>query len=67
MKRKWLIELRKKNDLTQDQLAEKCGITQMMIANIESGIRRPSPKTAQKIAEILKFNWTKFYEESKET
>ena len=67
MKRKWLIELRLKKEYTQEQLAEMCDTTQMTISNIENGTRRPSTKLAKKYARILGFDWTKFYEDSKET
>lgn len=61
-KRQWLIDLREKKDLTQEQMAVLCETTQMNISHIENGVRRPSPELAQRIAKILKFKWTKFYE-----
>ena len=66
MKREWLIQSRKEKGITQEELAELCDSTQMMISNIENGIRRPSPELAQKIASVLGFDWTKFYENQKE-
>lgn len=63
MKRDWLIVLRQKKELSQDELAKLCNTTQMTISNIENGNRRPSPNLAQKLAKVLKFDWTKFYEE----
>ena len=63
MERTWLIDLRKKANLTQEELGEKCGVTQMMISNIELGTRRPSVKLAQSLAIILGFDWFKFYED----
>lgn len=63
MKREWLIGLRIKKKLSQDELANMCGVTQMTISNIESGRRRPSPKLAKQLAKIFKFKWTKFYDE----
>ena len=44
-------------------MAKQIGATQQMYNYIESGKRRPSPELAQKIAKVLKFDWTKFYEE----
>lgn len=64
MKREWLIELRIKKKFTQEQLAIICGTTQMNISSIENGTRRPSTELAQKLAKVLKFKWTKFYEEN---
>ncbi len=61
-KREWLIKLREKKELTQEQVAILCGTTQITICHIENGARRPSPELAQKIAKILNFKWTKFYE-----
>lgn len=62
LKREWLVELRQKKELSQEELAKICDTTQMTISNIENGARRPSPDLAQKLAKALKFNWTKFYE-----
>lgn len=62
MKREWLTDLRQKKKLSQEELAKLCDTTQMTISNIENGARRPSPDLAQKLAKVLKFNWTKFYE-----
>lgn len=62
MKRKWLIELRQNKSLSQEEVAELCDTTQMTISNIENGVRRPSPTLAQKLAKVLNFNWTRFYE-----
>ena len=59
--RKWLIELRK--GYTQTQIAEAVGITQQMYSAIELGERRPSVEVAKKIAAVMGFNWTRFYED----
>lgn len=61
-KRFWLIELRKKENISQEELAKKCNTTQMTISNIENGTRRPSPELAKEIAKVLNFKWTEFYE-----
>lgn len=66
LKRTWLIELRQKEEFSQEELAKLCDTTQMTISNIENGTRRPSPDLAQKIGKVLNFNWTKFYEEKEE-
>lgn len=62
MKREWLINKRIEKKLSQKELAEKCDISQVSIARIESGERRPSPELAKKIADVLNFSWTRFYE-----
>lgn len=59
--RKWLIELR--NGRPQAQIAKAAGITQQMYSAIELGERRPSVEVAKKIAAVLGFNWTKFFED----
>ena len=60
--RQWLIELRKDKGLTQEAMAEMLGVTQPSIGLWESGQRTPKPQVAKKVAEILGFDWTKFYE-----
>lgn len=63
MKREWLIEKRKIKKISQEDLANKCEVSQVTIARIEVGERRPSPELAKKIADVLNFSWTKFYED----
>jgi len=62
--RKWLIDLRK--GYTQTQIAEAVGISQQMYSFIELGVRRPSVEVAKKIASVMGFNWTRFYEDEDE-
>ena len=59
--RKWLIDIR--NGRAQAQIAEAVGISQQMYSFIELGERRPSVEVAKKIAAVLGFNWTRFYED----
>ena len=59
--RKWLIEIRK--GYTQTQIAEAVGISQQMYSAIELGERRPSVEVAKKIAAVMGFNWTRFFED----
>ena len=58
----WLIELRKAKGFTQVSLSEAAGISQSGYSKVENG-RTPSVWMAKKIADILGFPWTKFYEE----
>lgn len=60
--RTWLIELRKKKELTQDQVATVCGISRQYYSFIESGDRNVPVHTAKKIANTLGFEWQKFFE-----
>jgi transcriptional regulator with XRE-family HTH domain len=48
-----MIEWRKKNGLTQSELAEKCHTTQQTIAKIEQGVVDPKLSTLEKIADAL--------------
>lgn len=63
MSRTWLKELRLQQQLTQKDMAEQAGISRAYYSQIESQNRRPSPEVAQRIAHILDFSWTSFYEE----
>jgi transcriptional regulator with XRE-family HTH domain len=64
--RTWLIEYRTKKGLTQEETATKCGISRQYYSFIESGERNCPVKTAKKIAEVLDFPWTKFFDETTE-
>lgn len=64
MKREWLIAYRKAKNLSQEEVANACTVSQITISTIESGNRRPSPKLAKKLAKIFGFDWTKFYEDN---
>ena len=48
-----LRKLRRNMDLTQEQLAERCGVSADFISQVERGINTPSFATIQKLAEIL--------------
>lgn len=58
--REWLVEAR--GSRTQAAVAQESGIAQSTYACIEIGTRRPSVDTAKRIAEVLGFSWTKFFE-----
>ena len=59
----FLQEARKAHNLTQAELAERVGATQSVISRIEAGKRYPSPFLAQRIASVLGFDWTEFFQE----
>lgn len=61
--RTWLIERRKKHFLTQSEVARAAKISQASYCNIERGKINPKPKTAKRIANVLQFDWTEFFEE----
>lgn len=63
MKRVWLIELRNKSKLTQEEVAERVGIARTTYAMYEQGQRTPKVPTILKIADALDFEWQLFFEE----
>lgn len=64
MRRVWLIELREELKLTQKNLADLVGVTRQMISAIENGAGTKT-STAKKIASVLGFSWTRFFEDQK--
>ncbi|MFB9273433.1 helix-turn-helix transcriptional regulator [Cohnella cellulosilytica] len=65
--RGWLRELRNRAEKTQTEVAAAAGISQSHYSEIESETARPSVEVARKIASVLKFNWTKFYDCDRDT
>lgn len=60
----WLKAARTQLGLTQEQVANKAGgITRTGYTNIETGERKPSVAAAKRIAAVLGFPWTRFFEE----
>ena len=60
--RLWLKKLRKKKNLTQHYVAQESGVSTQFYSYIENGDRCPSVEVAKKIAAVLSFDWTMFYE-----
>ena len=58
-----IATMRKQANITQEEIAKKAGIARSSYTNIENGERRPSVETAKKIAAVLGFDWTLFYED----
>jgi transcriptional regulator with XRE-family HTH domain len=44
---------RRRNKLTQEELAEKVGVSRIMIARYETKLNKPSIDTLKKMAEVL--------------
>lgn len=61
---KKIKEYRKKNNLTQEQLAEKINIGTKQISRIEVGSFYPSIKTFLKLIEVLNINLSDFISHS---
>lgn len=64
--RTWFKSVRENQDITQENLARKLGVTRQHIGLIENGVTNPSPELAKKIGEILEIDWTKFFESEEE-
>lgn len=61
--RNWLVAIREERGLSQKSVSEQVEIAQPSYCNIEKGKTRPAVKTAKRIADVLGFDWTRFYEE----
>lgn len=60
--RSWLRDKRLKLCMTEKKVADLVGIAQPFYHCIETGEKNPSVSTAQKIADVLNFKWTEFFE-----
>lgn len=45
------------------EVSAKASISESMYSLIENGKRRPSVEAAKRIAAVLGFDWTKFYQD----
>lgn len=59
--RSWLLEIRKKKRLTQEQVALKSGIKRSYYSMIEGGKRNPSVDVGMRIGKTLDFDWSLFF------
>lgn len=59
--RSWLRYMRETKCMSEKRVADLVGISQPAYHTIETGDRNPSVQTAQKIAQVLGFDWTMFY------
>lgn len=64
MIRRWLRSIRIKKGMSQKEIAEMVGIAQPSYWKIECGQCNPSVDTAKRIASVLNFDWTKFFDDS---
>lgn len=53
MTREWLIVARKNKGFTQEEVADKIGVTRTAYARYETGERTPVPSMAEKISHLL--------------
>ena len=63
----WLEYIRLERGVSQKAVAEAVGISQPTYCNIEKGKRGVSVETAKRIAAVLDFEWTRFFEDSNES
>lgn len=56
-----LVEKRKEKKLTQQEIADKIGVSRQYYNDIENEKRSPSVGLAQKIGDVLGIDWTIFY------
>lgn len=61
-----IISERKKQKVTQKELAHRTGLSQANISNIENGVTRPTIDSLQKIAEALGKRLLVCFEESED-
>lgn len=57
----WLKNIR--HEKPQELIAQMAGITQQMYSKIERGEGNPSVDVAKRIAAVLGFEWTRFFED----
>ena len=57
-----LCNIRKRKNLTMKEVGLQAKISESTYCLIENGKRRPSVKVAKRIAAVLDFDWTKFFE-----
>ena len=55
-------ELRLKNQMTQEDLASRLGITRGAITMIETGKNRLTVDTAKKIADVFGIDWKELFD-----
>ncbi len=61
--REWLKQLRLEQNLNHEGVANAANIHRAYYTMIEGGYRTPSVDVAKKIAAVLGFEWTRFYDE----
>ena len=62
-KRHWLKAARVEKSLSQEKLGKIVGVDITAIGKYELGKRTPHHTTAKKIAQVLGFEWTRFYDD----
>jgi putative transcriptional regulator len=60
-KREWLISIRNELNMSQQEAADKAGISRSAYAGYETGRRDPEIDNAISVANALGFEWTLFF------
>ena len=60
--RDWLRKKRQDKGLSELEVSKRAGIAQPFYHNIEFETKNPSVDTAKRIANVLDFDWTRFFE-----
>lgn len=61
--RTWLKDIRVEAGLNQEDVSNQAGINRSLYGHIETGKRNATVMNAKRIAEVLDFEWTLFFEE----
>lgn len=61
--RNWLKDIRASAGLKQEDVADQAGVARATYGHIETGERNASVMNAKRIASVLGFEWTLFFEE----
>lgn len=61
--REWLKKIREELNMTHEQVAKEAGISRAYYTRIENGNYKLPQMTAKAIADVLGFNWIRFYED----
>ena len=61
--REWLKQLRLEQNLNHEGVANAANIHRAYYTMIEGGHRNPSVDVAKRIAAVLGFEWTRFFED----
>ena len=63
LQRIWLLNARKRKNLTHAEIAKMVNVKRQYYGMIENGQRTPSVFIAKKIARVLDVDWTLFFED----
>lgn len=63
----FLQAVRKEKNMTQSEVSKRAGISQPAYCNIENEERKPSVEMAKRIGAVLGFDWTRFFEEDRDS